>query len=109
MSTTVTSSQLNDWVKRLSASVPHIDSYIVGLLIQRQPEALAAILDEVEAYASKAAALHAMPPDAVSAQIDRNLAQLEALHDDRVLRWERLSVRLDRRAGLRSIDGGREA
>ena len=32
-----------------------------------------------------------MPPDAVSASIDRTLAQLEALHGERVARWERLN------------------
>ena len=50
-----------------------------------------------------------MPPDAVSASIDRTLAQLEALHGERVARWERLNGRPDGRGVLRSLDGGREA
>jgi len=104
MTTTVTSSQVSDWIDRLAASgVPHIDSYIVGLLIERNPDVLAAVLDRVEVHVAKEVRFSEMSSDEWSAGCWRTVARTSAALD-RMRHLAPAPV-----AGLRSIEGGREA
>ena len=82
MTTTVTSSQVSDWIDRLAASgVPHIDSYIVGLLIQRNPDVLAAVLDRVEVHVAKQVRFSEMSSDEQNAGCWRTVARTRATLD----------------------------
>lgn len=98
--------QVGDWIKRLSASVPRIDSHIVGILIEREPEVLAAILDDVQAYADDRVAWSALSSEAQSASIDRTIARIKTLKADR--RARRSAANRSQPSGvLRAIEGGR--
>ena len=104
MTTTVTSSQVSDWIDRLAASgVANLDSYIVGLLIERNPDVLAAVLDRVEVHVAKEVRFSEMSSDEWSAGCWRTIARTDAALD-RSKYLAPVTV-----AGLRSIDGGREA
>ncbi len=102
MTTTVTSRQVSDWIDRLAASgVANLDSYIVGLLIERNPDALAAVLDLVEVHVAKQVRLSEMSSDEQIAGCWRTVARNSAALD-RMNHLAPVAV-----AGLRSIEGGR--
>ncbi len=93
MTTTVTSSQVSDWIDRLAASgVPNLDSYIVGLLIDRNPAVLADVLDRVEVHVAEQVKFSEMSSDEHNASFWRTNA--------------RISTSLDRLSHLTPATGG---